>query len=123
MVEHVFQRMQNMIHAQLGTDGEFIAFDEAGFVKALTAASAHFPGGVTLCVYPKEHPPPHVHVKLRSHPGAKIRISLEDGSFLKGTQRNLAGKLLRQVQDLVRENRTLLAGWWESYQGEPVVMR
>lgn len=122
LLEHVLLRMRNMIHRELGTQGGSIGFDEHGFVKALIAESFQFPGGVKLCVYPNDHPPPHVHVKLRKHPKAKIRISLEDGEFLKGTPQNLASKLLGQSQALVVEHRVMLIDLWESYHGGPVIV-
>jgi hypothetical protein len=62
-----------------------------------------------------------VHIEVRSHPHAKIRINLATGEFLDDVPRGLPSKKLRRFQAVVREHHDVLATLWESYHGEPVV--
>jgi hypothetical protein len=119
--EHVMQRLKNIADHAFGNES-VRGCDEDGFIISLTAEGLPIPGGVTLYVYANDHPPPHVHIKLRAHPNAEIRISLETGEFLDDAPRGLASKKLRGFQAAVRENHAVLASWWESYQGKPVVL-
>ena len=119
--EHVMMRLKNIADHVFGNE-TVMGFDEDGFVTSLTSAGLALGGGVALQVYPNDHPPPHVHIKVRSLPDAKIRISLATGDLLDDPPRGLPAKKLRGIQKLVREHHELLASWWENYQGEPVVL-
>jgi hypothetical protein len=119
--EHVMGRLKNI--ADRAFDNQTVmGFDEDGFVVSLIAEGLPLPGGVTLYVYANDHPPPHVHITVRAHPNAKIRINLETGEYLDDAPRGLASKRLKGFQTAVRENHPLLASWWESYHGNPVVL-
>lgn len=120
--EHVLVRLKNI--ADYAFDNiSAIGYDSEGFVTALTAEGLPRPGGVTLYVYTHDHPPPHVHIKLRDHPDVKLRISLETGEYLDTAPRGLSTKKLRGFQRAVRECHPILAGWWENYHGgDPVVL-
>jgi Domain of unknown function (DUF4160) len=120
--EHVMLRLKNI--ADHAFNNQTVAgFDEDGFVISLIAEGMALAGGVTLQVYANDHPPPHVHIKLRAHRDAKIRINLETGEFLDdGLPRGLTRKKMKGFQAAVRENRKVLAGWWENYHGDPVVL-
>lgn len=120
--EHVIQRLKNIADHVFGNE-TVIRFDVDGFVVSLIAEGLPLQGGVTLYVYSKDHPPPHVHVKVRAHPNARIRVSLETGEFLDTTPRGVRSKELKRFQAAVRENRHLLAIWWEAHTGDPVVIR
>ncbi|MGO1665311.1 MAG: DUF4160 domain-containing protein [Micrococcaceae bacterium] len=119
--EHVMQRLKNIADHVFDNETS-IGFDDEGFVVSLTAAGMALPGGVTLCVYPNDHPPPHVHIRVRSHPAAKLRIRLDTGEFMDNTPDGLVRKKLNGLQAAVRENHTVLAGWWQEYHGDPVVI-
>ncbi|MDX1874057.1 DUF4160 domain-containing protein [Mycolicibacterium sp. 120266] len=117
--EHVFLRLRNAANFAFGNPIG-IAFDEDGFVVALTSAGFALEGGVKLSVHPNDHPPPHVHVTISSHPNAKIRIELTTGELLDDLPRGLAAKKLKGIQSAVRENHAVLAGWWRDYHGGPI---
>jgi Domain of unknown function (DUF4160) len=72
-------------------------------------------------VYANDHSPHHVHIKLRSHPGAKLRINLGTAEFLDYVPRGVDSKRLRSFQAAVRKNHDVLAGWWENHHGMPSV--
>lgn len=119
--EHVMRRLKNI--ADHAFDNQTVmGFDEDGFVVSLIAEGLALAGGVTLRVYPNDHPPPHVHIEVRSRPNARIRINLATGEFLDDAPRGLPRKKLKGFQAAVRENHEVLATWWESYHGEPVVL-
>jgi hypothetical protein len=119
--EHVMQRLKNI--ADYAFDIETVAgFDEDGFVISLIAEGLPLSGGVKLYVYSNDHPPPHVHIKLSSHPDDKIRINLETGEYMDDAPRGLARKRLKGIQTAVRENHDVLASWWEKHHGDPVAL-
>lgn len=119
--EHVMNRLKNIVDRAFDNQ-TIMGFDEDGFVISLTAEGLRLSGGVTLCVYANDHPPPHVHIKVRAHPNVDIRISLETGEYLDDPPRALASKKLRGFQRAVRENHPLLASWWQRHQGDPVIL-
>lgn len=119
--EHVMQRLKNILDHAFDNQ-TVMGFDEDGFVVSLIAEGLLLADGLTLYVFPNDHPPPHVHIKLRAHPNAKIRISLETGELLDDAPRGLASKKLKRFQAAVREHHDVLATWWEHYHGGPVVL-
>ncbi|WP_159081404.1 DUF4160 domain-containing protein [Nocardioides sediminis] len=121
--EHVFTRLHNIAVYAFGEDMESpIAFDEHGFVLSLTAAGISLEGGITLRVYPNDHPPPHVHIELRSHPGAKLRLRLDNGEYLDEPPKGLSTKKLNGFKAAITESHEVLTGWWEEYHGDPVTV-
>lgn len=119
--EHVMQRLKNIADHIFGNE-TVAGFDDEGFVVSLIAEGLPLPGGVTLYVYPNDHPPPHVHITLRSHPHTKLRIRLDTGEFMDDAPRGLVRKKLKSFQASVRENHDVLAEWWETYHGDPVTL-
>lgn len=120
--EHVMLRLKNIANRAFDTQ-TVVGFDEDGFPVSLIAEGMALSGGVTLHVYSNDHPPPHVHIKLRARPSVTLRISLETGEFLDDElPRGLTRKKMKGFQAAVRENHQVLAGWWENYHGDPVVL-
>ena len=117
--EHVIQRLKNIADHAFGNE-TVLGFDEDGFVISLTAEGLPLPGGVKLYIYPRDHPPPHAHIEIRSHPDIKLRINLETSEFMDSAPSGLAGKKLRGMRKAVIENHGILSSWWESYHGGPV---
>lgn len=117
--EHVMIRLKNIAEYAFGS-GTVIGLDENGFITSLTSAGWAIEGGVVLHVYPKDHPPPHVHIEVRSLPHVKIRINLATGDLLDDPPRGLPAKKLRKLQSLVREHQGVLATSWQTYHGEAV---
>jgi hypothetical protein len=65
--------------------------------------------GYKFYVFPRDHPPPHVHVRCPD--GRQVKINLIDGSFLVLPPR---GKK-RQIQKLFRKHFEQLWESWEKY--------
>ncbi len=119
--EHVFNRLHNIAVHVLGVEGS-IGFDDDGFVVSLTAGGLALDHGVTLRVFPNDHPPPHVHIELRSHPTAKLRVRLDTGEYLDAAPKGLSTEKLKGFQAAIAESHDTLAKWWEEYHGDPVVV-
>lgn len=122
--EHVILRLQNIVVHALGQDLGSIAFDENGFVSALTSAGVRLESGVTLRVCTRDHKPPHVHIELSQYPDAKLRIRLEDGEYIEKNHRvpgGVSSKDLKRFQSLVYDHRELLSETWKDYHGDAVV--
>jgi hypothetical protein len=117
--EHVLQRIHDIAEFEFG-NGEELGFDGDGFLVSLAADGMQLPGGVTLSVYPNDHPPPHVHVRIRALPHVKLRISLETGEPLDDGLPDGWSKKLKRIQRLVADNAPTLASWWEKHHGEAV---
>lgn len=120
--DHVLLRLKNIADHAFGNE-TVMGFDDEGFATSLIAEGLPLPSGVTLYVYASDHLPPHVHIKLRSHPNARLRVRLDTGDFLDDAPRGVSTKKLKGFQDAVRENHDVLAGWWKAHQGGPVVVR
>lgn len=119
--EHVMQRLKN-IADHVFDNQTLMGFDDEGFVVSLVAEGLPLAGGVKLYVYSNDHPPPHVHIQLKSHPGAKLRINLETGEFMDDAPRGVDTKKLKGFQSAILENHEILAAWWQDYHGDPVVL-
>ena len=88
-----------------------VEFDEEGFLLSLVADGLKLEGGVTLQVYSNDHPPPHVHVLVRSQPRLKLRIRLDNGEPMDDPG-SVRAKELRRFSELVVEHNKLLTAWW-----------
>lgn len=119
--EHVMTRLKGIVDHVFGNQSS-IGYDEDGFVTALTAEGLPVPGGVTLVVHSNDHPPPHVHIELRSHPGQTLRIRLDTAEFMDEAPKGVNTKRLKGLQRAIRENHEVLATWWQTYHGDPVVL-
>ncbi len=71
--EQIADRLWRMAMHEFADPGEpaAAAFDEAGFLLSLTAASVAVVDGIKLWICTEDHPPPHVHIK-RPAPGPAI---------------------------------------------------
>ncbi len=70
--------------------------------------------GYQFHVYPKDHPPPHVHVRCPD--GKWVKINLTDGSFMTPPPRGKEGKLrtlFRRFLESIREK-------WDEYHEEEI---
>lgn len=119
--EHVFQRLHNIAVHAMGEEGA-AGFDDEGFMVSLTAAGVALECGVTLRVFPNDHPPPHVHIELKSHPGSKLRVRLDTGEYMDDPPKGLNTKKLKGFSAAIAESHPVLAAWWEEYHGEPVIV-
>lgn len=68
-------------------------------------------GKVKMRIYPRDHPPPHVHVV---GPGceAKFEIGTLSCSFASGFTR----RDLKKIQEYLKKNRDYLQEVWNEYQ-------
>lgn len=119
-VEHVLQRFLNIAAYEFG-NGADMGFDEAGFRIALTADGMRLEHGISLHVYPNDHPPPHVHVRVRSDPSLKPRVNLESGQLMDPVPPGMSKKV-RQIRSYVRDHHNQLAAWWAKHHGNGVVV-
>ena len=117
--EHLISRLENIAIHHFGNEGA-IGFDDEGFVVSLVAGSILVEGGVKIRVYPHDHDPPHAHIELRSHPGAKLRIGLADGALMDPVPKGLSSKKVGYLRSAVAENGAALVGMWAEYQGGSV---
>lgn len=120
-LEHVFMRLKNIADHIFGNE-TFMGFDDEGFVISLVAGGIRLEGGLTLRVWPNDHPPPHVHIEVKAHPEWKIRVNLETIELMDELPSALKAKQFSGFLDAIRECHPKLAGWWESYHGDPVTL-
>lgn len=100
-----------------------MALDDDGFISVLTAEGRAFEGGISVHVWPNDHPPAHVHILKNSEPDSEyVKINL-DTAELEGDLPPWADrKQLKKMQKLVRDYHYLFAGWWEKNHGEVVTL-
>lgn len=115
-LEHLVVRLENIATHHFGEEGA-IGFDDEGFVVSLVAGSISVGHGVKIRVNPHDHDPPHAHIELRSHPGAKFRINLMTGEFMDPAPKGLNAKKVRDLQTAVIENTAQLSRMWAEYKG------
>jgi len=122
--EDVLQRLVFMALHEFGENQDQwpMAFDDEGFLTALTAEGLHLEGGISIHVWPNDHPPPHVHILKKSErDGANVKINLAtgepDGDLPSWADR----KQLKKIGVLIAQHRDLLAEWWEKNHGEAVI--
>lgn len=123
--DDVFGRLVFMALSEFGENqGEWpMAFDEDGFISVLTADGKKFDGGISVHVWPNDHPPAHVHILKKSEPDTEsIKINLKTAELEGDLPPWANSKQLRKMQQLVREYHELFAGWWEKNHGEVVTL-
>ena len=121
----VLSRLVNMALYEFGSrqDDWPIAFDQDGFVTALTAEGIKFESGLSIYVWPNDHPPPHVHILKKSErDDHNVKINLESGEVIGELPRWAKRKQLARIKDLVIENHETLADLWSKYHGITVTL-
>lgn len=123
--EDVLQRLVYMALFEFGEnkDDWSMAFDEEGFLTALTAEGRSFDGGISIHVWPKDHPPPHVHILKKSEPDSQyVKINLGTGDIVGELPNWASGKQLKRIKALVVKHHELLASWWQKHHGDTVAL-
>jgi len=91
-----------------------MAFDDEGFLIALTAEGKSFDGGISIHVWPNDHPPPHVHIMKKSEPDKSyVKINLETGEHEGDMPVWADRKQLKKIKVLVVKNQQLFEDWWK----------
>lgn len=123
--QDVLQRLARMALYEFGEhrDDWPMAFDEEGFLTSLTAEGKKFDGGISIHVWPNDHPPPHVHILKKSEPDSQyVKINLETGES-EGELPSWANqKQFKKMQALIIEHYELFEGWWQKNHGEAVTI-
>lgn len=123
--QDVLQRLVGMALYEFGEnrDSWSVAFDEEGFLTALAAEGKRFDGGISIHVWPNDHPPPHVHILKKSEPDSNyVKINLLTGES-EGTLPSWANlKQLKNMQALIVKHHELFDSWWQKNHGEPVTV-
>ncbi|PKV78932.1 DUF4160 domain-containing protein [Nocardia fluminea] len=100
-----------------------MALDSQGFTTALVAEGRMFDGGISVHVWPNDHPPPHVHIlKKCEGDGLSVKINLETGESEGDLPPWADRKQLKNLKALVVEYHPLFAGWWTKNHGGAVVL-
>jgi hypothetical protein len=121
----VLNRLARMAVYEFGENGDDqpVAFDEDGFVIALTAEGRRFDGGISVRVWPNDHPPPHVHIFKKSESDSRsVKIKLENGELEGDLPAWVDQKQLKKIKALVVENHELFKDWWMKNHGEIVTV-
>lgn len=121
----VLERVASMALYEFGENKSdwSMAFDEDGFLTALTAEGRKFEGGISVHVWPKDHPPPHVHILKKSEPDSEnLKINLETGA-VEGDLPKWAGSAqVKKMTALIVRHHALFAKWWEEHHGTVVTL-
>lgn len=123
--EDVLSRLVFMALTEFGENqAEWpMALDDDGFISALTADGKAFEGGISVHVWPNDHPPPHVHILKKSEPEDEfVKIDLATGGLIGNLPAWADRKQLRKMQELIRNHHDLFAGWWEKNHGQMVTL-
>lgn len=123
--DDVLGRLVFMALSEFGEDqGSWpMAFDDDGFISVLTSDGRRFDGGISVHVWPNDHPPAHVHILKKSQPDNEyIKINLETAELDGDLPPWADSKQLKKMQKLVRDYHELFAGWWEKNHGEVVTL-
>ncbi|NPC42953.1 DUF4160 domain-containing protein [Nocardioides sp. zg-1230] len=100
-----------------------VAFNDDGFITALVADGKLFDGGISVHVWPNDHPPPHVHILKKSEPDHEyIKINLETAEIDGDLPPWANSKQVKKMKALVRRHHGLFAGWWEKNHGDVVTL-
>jgi hypothetical protein len=100
-----------------------VAFNDEGFITALVADGKAFEGGISVHVWPNDHPPPHVHILKKSEPDNQyIKINLETAELEGELPPWADSKQLKRMKALVRRHHQLFAEWWEKNHGDVVTL-
>jgi hypothetical protein len=123
--EDVLGRILKMALYEFGetTDDWLIALDSEGFLTVLLAEGKRFDGGISVHVWPNDHPPPHVHILKKSESDSRsVKISLETGEVVGDPPEWATRPQLKNMRALIVKHRELFSNWWEKNQGEPVTL-
>lgn len=123
--EDVLARLVNMALYEFGEgkDDWPMALDAEGFLTALTAEGKKFDGGISVHVWPNDHPPPHVHIRKQSEPdNQSVKINLATGDSEGDLPPWASSKQLKSMKALVVRHHQLFADWWEKNHGEKVIL-
>jgi len=123
--EDILGRLTSMALFEFGVNRDEwpVSFDEEGFLTALTAEGKGFDGGLSIHVWPKDHPPPHVHILKKSEPdNTYIKIDLETGDLVGDLPSWASHKQLKRMKALIVKHHQLFAGWWEKNHGTKVTL-
>lgn len=100
-----------------------MALDEEGFLTALIAEGKEFDGGISIHVWPNDHPPPHVHILKKSEPDSQyVKINLETGESEGDLPTWASQKQLKNMKKLVVKHHQLFAAWWQKNHGDTVTL-
>ncbi|MBY9074234.1 DUF4160 domain-containing protein [Nocardioides sp. WL0053] len=123
--DDVLGRLARMALSEFGENQDEwpMTFDNDGFVSALTAEGKALDGGISVHVWPNDHPPPHVHILKKSEPDSEyVKINLETADLEGDLPPWADRRQLRKMQKLVRDYHHLFAGWWEKNHGDVVTL-
>ncbi|WP_454853916.1 DUF4160 domain-containing protein [Promicromonospora soli] len=123
--EDILGRIVSMALYEFGENKDEwpLALNEEGFLTALTAEGKKFDGGISIHVWPNDHPPPHVHILKRSEPDSQyVKINLKTGESDGDLPPWASQKQLRNMQGLVVKHHHLFAGWWQKNHGDIVTL-
>ncbi|WDF34013.1 DUF4160 domain-containing protein [Arthrobacter agilis] len=119
--EDVLDRLEMMALYEFGENKDEwpMALDEEGFLTALGAEGKRFDGGISVHVWPNDHPPPHVHILKKSEPdGHDVKINLKTGDLEGDLPSWASQKQLKRMKALIIKHHQLFEGWWEKNHGE-----
>ena len=121
--QDVFVRLTRMALHEFGESQEDwpIAFDEDGFVTALTAEGIQMEAGVTLRICTRDHPPPHVHIQRRGE--EDVKVNLETGVVEGTLPQGVRPKQFKKFSALVQQQHALLCDLWLKNHGTSVNKR
>lgn len=123
--QDVLNRLANMALHEFGENKDAwpMACDEEGFLTDLVAEGKSFDGGISIHVWPNDHPPPHVHILKKSEPDSQyVKINLETGEFDGALPSWANQKQLKKMKALIVEHQDLFAGWWQKNHGNTVAI-
>ncbi|MGW6427622.1 DUF4160 domain-containing protein [Nocardia sp. NPDC055053] len=123
--EDVLGRLVNIALYEFGENKHDwpMVFDSQGFLTALVAEGRTFDGGISVHVWPNDHPPPHVHILKKCAPDSQnLKINLETGESEGDLPAWADRKQLRSIKALVVEHHQLFADWWTKNHGGTVVL-
>lgn len=123
--QDVLQRLARMALYEFGEnrDDWSMAFDEEGFLTSLTAEGKKFEGGISIHVWPNDHPPPHVHILRKSEPDSEyVKINLKTGESDGALPSWADRKQLKNIQALIVKHQDLFDGWWKKNHGDAITI-
>ncbi len=121
----VLERLASMALYEFGENRDDwpMAFDEEGFLTALSAEGKSFDGGISIRVWPNDHPPPHVHILKKSEPDSQyVKINLETGESEGALPSWASQKQLKKIKELIVKHHELFEGWWQKNHGDTVTI-
>jgi hypothetical protein len=123
--EDVLERLARMALHEFGENRDDwpMAFNDEGFVTVLAAEGKNFDGGISIHVWPNDHPPPHVHILKKSESySAYVKINLETGEPEGALPVWASRKQLKRIKSLVVEYHGLFEDWWRKNHEDTVAI-